>query len=253
MNKKLIVPTVFATDAASFAERFAKVTAISKHVHIDIMDGEFVQARSPGLSELALPADKTLHIEAHLMVNKPGDYLEGLHTLQIKKVIFHVDSLATEGACNELIASIKQLGMSPFIAVNPEIPIARVFPFLETIDGVLVMGVHPGEEHQEFIEETFIKLAALKTHIHSDKIAIQVDGGINTQNISKLAHLGVTIFNVGSYIATSHNPKKAMKDLEIAMNTPLPKKLQHPAVAAKTAKVTAAKTKGKSGKKSKKK
>lgn len=253
MNKKTIIPSVFATTNEELSERMNKVGTLCDHIHLDIMDGTLVPAQSPDLHTITLPSG--IHVEAHLMVSHPTTYFEQLHEMGIAKVIMHVESFEQEDECHHAIAEAKNRGMKPFLAVNPETPVASIFQFLPELAGVLIMGVYPGKEHQEFLPQTLIKVAALRTHNHTEKLAIQVDGGINPQTIGKLAQLGVTLFNVGSYLGQATNPKQALKELETAMNAKPPTHVHHPAGRQQLIKkkLAAAKAKSKTKADSKKK
>ncbi|MEK6855167.1 MAG: ribulose-phosphate 3-epimerase [Nanoarchaeota archaeon] len=202
-----IIPTVFSRSKKEFNVRLKKLIPISKNIHIDIMDGKFVKSRSVKLSRIPNLKNLGNIFEAHLMVYAPEKYLKKLKEKGFNKIIFHVESIKDKESINR----IKKHGLKTFIALNPETGIERIYPFLSQVQGVLVMGVHPGKEHQQFIPSVYIKIRKLRDK--NKKIVIQVDGGINEEILKKLAKLKVDLINSGSYISDSRNPKETFNSL----------------------------------------
>ncbi len=205
-----IIPTVFAITRSEFQKRLTKLS-FAKHIHIDIMDGGFVRTHSLPFSSIPdlthLPND----FEAHLMVRYPWRYIKKLKQKGLKKVIFHFESLM-ESKIPKFIEEINSLRMVAVIAVNPETSIKKITPFLSSVEGVLIMGVHPGREHQHLIRSTYKKILELRRI--DPLVIIQVDGGVSQKNIRRLARVGASLFNVGSSIANANNPKRVFSSLE---------------------------------------
>lgn len=195
-----IIPTVFAHNKKEFQLRFAKLLPISKSIQIDFMDGKFVKSRSISLNQIPNLKKFKNNFEAHLMAKNPEKYLSKLKQKGFKKVIFHVET-----ASPEKISSSLEL----FVAINPETPIEKLIPFLPKVKGILVMGVHPGKEHQKFIPSVYKKISNLKRLNKK----IQVDGGVNEKVAKKLAKLKVDFVNIGSFISASENPKESLNKL----------------------------------------
>jgi ribulose-phosphate 3-epimerase len=201
-----IIPTIFSKNKKEFDERYKKLIKITKNIQVDFMDGKFVKAKSVQLKDIPkLP--RNYNFEAHLMCKNPESYVEKLKKKGFRKVIFHFNS----GDNVKTIALIKESGMKAFLAVNPEDKVKDFCYILGLLDGVLVMGVHPGEEHQKFIPQTLNKIREIKKL--TDK-PIQVDGGVNLETIKKLKKSGATIFNSGSFVSEAENPKKALIELK---------------------------------------
>jgi len=198
-----IIPTIFAHNKKEFQQRFEKLLPIAREFQIDFMDGRFVSAKSVRLRDIPiLPSNK--NFEAHLMVENPEKYLVRLKKKGFKKIIFHVE------ATNEpekIIRRIRALGMKPMVAIKPENSLVN----LPKTSEVLFMGVHPGKEHQKFIPGVYKKISLLRKT--NKDIFIQVDGGINSEVIKKLAKLKVNAVNSGSYIADSPDPRQTLKKL----------------------------------------
>jgi ribulose-phosphate 3-epimerase len=146
------------------------------------------------------------------MAKSPKRYLDEAKNLGFKKIIFHYEALNNDEKRIHIINKAKSLNLKVFIALNPETDIKSIFPLLHLVDGVLLMGVHPGAEHQELLTETFSRIKKIRKYNQS--IPIQIDGGVNLETIKKLRDSGATIFNSGSFVSSSDNPKEALKQLQ---------------------------------------
>jgi len=199
----MIIPTIFAHNKKEFDERLRKLARVSGSLQIDFMDGKFVHGKSVQLRDIPKLPER-YNFEAHLMCKNPEKYIKLLKEKGFKKIIFHygtTDNVKT-------IALIKESGMKAFLAVNPENKTRDFCYLLELVDGILVMGVHPGKEHQKFIVGTLNKIREIRKL--TDK-PIQVDGGVNLKTISELKRAGATIFNSGSFVSEAENPREALK------------------------------------------
>lgn len=210
-KQAIIIPTVFAKSKKEFDKRFFEVIKISKEVQIDFMDGHFV--RSKGITLADVPSLKHFKnkFEAHLMVAHPETWIKRLKNKGFDKVIFHYESLKNGDEIKKLINDIHKLDMEAFIAINPKTHEAKISDFLNFVDGVLIMGVHPGKENQKLMFKTYLKIKNIRNI--NRKIPIQIDGGVNFHNIRKLVEEGATILNSGSLIAQSENPKEILIEL----------------------------------------
>lgn len=207
-----IIPTVFSTNKKRFDERFSNLVKIAKEIQIDFMDGYFVKNESILFKQIPNLKKYKINFEIHLMVRNPGKYIEEAKKIGFKKIIFHYEALWNNEKCLSLIKKIKSQGMQAFIALNPETSASKIIPLLNDVDGVLLMGVHPGAEHQELIPRIHNKIKEIRKH--NKNIQIQIDGGVNLETLKKLRDSGATIFNSGSFISNSNNPKAALKQLE---------------------------------------
>ena len=146
------------------------------------------------------------------MTKSPEKYFSILKEKGFKKTIFHYEAFFEKEKIISFARKIKKEGMAVFLAVNPETKVHDYLLLLKEFDGVMFMGVHPGKEHQTFIYSVLEHVKELR---HFDKkIDIQLDGGVNAGNISYIKKAGVNIFNSGSYISESDNPKAALKKLK---------------------------------------
>ena len=208
-----IIPTIFAQNKKEFQERFNKLIHISKNLQIDFMDRKFVPSNSISISQIPNLKKYKNNFEAHLMVKSPESWIKSLKQKGFRKIIIHYESVNPQKA----LGLSKKNKLITFIAINPETPIKRILPFLRNVDGILFMGVHPGKEHQKFISSVYKKIKQLKKI--NKKILIQVDGGVNEKNISRLAKAGVNYVNSGSLISDSKNPKETYRVLSKIFKT----------------------------------
>jgi len=206
-----VIPTIFNHNKKEFKERLEKIFSISKDFQIDFMDGKFVGEKSIKVKETPNLKKLNKNFEAHLMTMKPEKKIGILKRKGFNKVIFHYESSKNP---EKTIKKIKKYGLKCFIAINPETSVKRIFHFLENADGVLVMGVHPGKERQNFIPETYKKIKEIKKVF--PKKTIQIDGGVNIPTAKRLKNLGVEIINTGSFVSKSESPKGNLEKLKKA-------------------------------------
>lgn len=170
------------------------------YIHIDIMDGKFVSNKTWTTSEVRkFTSYSTLPLEVHLMVTNPSKYIEDYALMNTSMIIFHYEAVKD---INEMINKVKLYGLKVGIAINPETNIEVLIPYLNMIDEVLIMSVHPGKSGQSFIEESLEKIFALKNIIIEGnyKTIISVDGGINNETGLLCKDAGVDELVSASYI-----------------------------------------------------
>ena len=213
----IIIPTIFATSKRMFDEKFNKLLDVSKKLHIDFMDGQFVTKHSIKLTIVPSLRDFTNEFEAHLMVRNPRSWIKRLKNKGFKKVIFHYSTMDfDESATKKLINDIRKLDMIAFVAINPEVHEDEIFGILNDVDGILIMGVHPGREKQHLLDKTYWKLKNIRNE--NKKVILQVDGGVNPYTAKELEKSGADILNSGSFVSRSDNPKEALKGLKDVIN-----------------------------------
>lgn len=170
------------------------------YIHVDVMDGRFVRKKNnpyKKLSKLSTMINKRLDV--HLMDKNPLKNINYYASLNTEYITVHVELEKID----KYIDLIKEYGIKCGLAINPETDISMLLPYLNKIDMILVMSVKPGLGGQEFIEETYKKILKLKKMISTRKlnIKINVDGGINDENIKKLDNADIIVS--GSFITNS--------------------------------------------------
>lgn len=174
-------------------------------IHIDIMDGKFVDNKTWTTSEIIkLTKYSNLPLDVHLMVNNPSKYIEDYAMLNTNNITFHYEAVKD---VNKVINEIKDYGLKVGIAVNPDTDVKNIYDYLSNIDIVLIMSVYPGKSGQVFINETLDKIKELKDYIVNNnlKTLISVDGGINDETGKLCKEAGADALVSASYI---HNDIK---------------------------------------------
>ncbi len=200
--------------AVSFIKsKYDDITTIQKidetsadYLHVDIMDGKFAGQKNYSVEDIINLAKHTSKLlDIHLMVLNPESYIEGLVQLNVKCITFHVE--ATDKV-NEIIDLIHSYGIKAGISLNPETSVEKIKPYLDRIDEVLIMTVHPGKGGQTFIEEMTKKIDKLN---NLGDYILAVDGGINAETIKlvKKADMAVS----GSFICESNDYEKSIEIL----------------------------------------
>jgi ribulose-phosphate 3-epimerase len=167
-------------------------------IHLDVMDGHFVDnlTMGPVLVQAVRPATE-LPFHSHLMIDNPLAYVDRFADAGSDLIVFHVE---VDDEPAEVIAAIERAGRRPGIALNPETPAEAVHPWLDAVDLLLVMTVHPGWGGQAFIGEVVPKLRALRDEVtrRGLPLRIGVDGGVNLDTIATAHSAGGEVLVVGS-------------------------------------------------------
>jgi len=210
---KQIIPSVITDNINEVRTKLETVAGASEWVHIDIMDGEFVDEVSIELHELK-DIETKLNIDLHLMVTNPLKYLDECKELGVKRVIYHFEAVKEH---LEIIEKLNQLGIEKGIALNPETPVKDLENIINRFNLVLLLAVNPGRGGQKFIESTLKKIRDLKRM--SPEKAVAVDGGVNENNIAKISRAGADIFVVGSAVFFYKDARVAVQNLKSKANT----------------------------------
>jgi ribulose-phosphate 3-epimerase len=167
-------------------------------IHLDVMDGHFVDNLSfgPVVVEAVRPATE-LPFHTHLMIKNPLAYAERFADAGSDLIVFHVEVDDDPGS---VIGAVERAGRRAGIALNPETPAEAVRPWLERVDLVLVMTVHPGWGGQSFITDVLPKLRDLRDEVDGRRlpVAIGVDGGVNLETIGAAYAAGGEVLVTGS-------------------------------------------------------
>jgi ribulose-phosphate 3-epimerase len=211
-----VAPSILSAD---FGELKKEVEAICDAgcdlVHVDVMDGHFVPNLTIGpvvVSAVAKAASKPLDI--HLMVENNTFFVNLFAPLKPKYISFHLEE---EKHPHRLIQHIRSLGISPGVVLNPHTPLEALEYIINDLDMVLLMSVNPGFGGQKFIPSVIDKAKRVKALIKEKNAhtLIEVDGGVNGENIASLKDAGVDIVVAGSYIYNSDDYAKRIESLKI--------------------------------------
>ena len=217
-SKVKVSVSLLAADFSQLARDVKRVEeAGADLLHLDIMDGQFVNNISfgPGIVR-SLKGKTKLPFDTHLMIENPQRYIKEFAEAGSKIITFHIETVKNPKKVAKLIKLIKKAGCSPGISLNPPTPISEIKPFLKNVDLILIMTVNPGFGGQEFISSTLRKIEKLRKIINSKKLRVdlEVDGGINQETAKMAVSAGANILVVGTYLFQSENLKKRIKDLQ---------------------------------------
>ena len=175
-------------------------TALIDYFHIDVMDGVFVPNLSFGTTIVrGLRECTDLFFDVHLMIVNPIKHVERFAGIGADGITVHAE------ACDDLEATIDEIrrcGAKAAVALSPDTDIDVVLPFLDKLSMVLVMTVYPGYGGQKIVTRTFSKIAKLRSIIDERNLSvdIEVDGGVNLQNVEEIKKAGANIFVAGTKI-----------------------------------------------------
>lgn len=207
-----IAPSILSADFSRLAQEIEAVERGGAGLlHVDVMDGHFVPNITIGLPVVKSIAGATrLPIDAHLMISEPGRYAEQFVAAGAKMVSVHVEA---DAHLHRTLMSIKAAGAQAGVAINPATPLGSLEEALKFADYILVMSVNPGFGGQRFISTALDKVRRLRRMIDERglNVRIEIDGGIDLNNIAEVVAAGAEILVAGSAIFGAADPQEAVR------------------------------------------
>ena len=206
-----IAPSLLSADFLNLGRDVEWTCKYADILHLDIMDGVFVPNISYGFPVVeAIGKIATKPMDAHLMIVHPETYVSRFAKAGASMLSFHLNAAENP---SQLVDMIHAEGMKAGIAINPDIPVEDLYPYLDDVDYVLIMSVFAGFGGQKFIEETYDRIRAVKAEIdrRNCNCFIEVDGGVSGANASMLVQAGATMLVAGSAVYKADDPASVIK------------------------------------------
>jgi len=213
----LIAPSILSADFLHLEQDVEMVNRYADLFHLDIMDGTFVPNISfgfPVVEAISKKAEKPLDV--HLMIVHPEKYVERFARAGAALISFHYEA-ARENAA-EVIDLIHAQGVQAGIVINPDCPVEAIFPYLDSVDFVLIMSVFAGFGGQKFIPESLDRIRAVRAELDRlgrPEVPVEVDGGVGPGNAAELVAAGASILVAGSAVFKAENPARAIAQMRI--------------------------------------
>ena len=216
MMNYVLSPSILAADFKVLGREMKKTEENgAAYIHFDVMDGMFVPSISFGMPVLASIHDATEQfMDAHLMVQEPIRYVEAFQKAGADSVTVHLE------ACEDVKTTLDKIhacGMKAGLAVNPETDVKELVPYLEDVEMILIMSVHPGFGGQKFIPESLDKIREVRAMLNEKNLEtdIQVDGGIYVENVREVLDAGANVIVAGSAVFRGDAGENTAKFMEI--------------------------------------
>ena len=209
-----IAPSILAADFLHLEKDIQLVNRCGDVIHLDVMDGTLVPTISFGFSVIDQVAKiATAPMDAHLMVVHPERWFEKIAADGVQMCSFHWEAAGRN--TTRFIQKIHELGMKAGVAINPDVPVTKLFPYIGKADYFLIMSVFAGFGGQKFIYESIDRVATLRAEIErrGAEAIIEIDGGINQGNAQAVREAGVNLAVAGSSVFGAEDPAAAISAL----------------------------------------
>ncbi len=210
-----IAPSILSADFSRLGEEIKAIDqADADYVHVDVMDGHFVPniTIGPLVVDAIRPVTK-LPMDIHLMIENPDQYIPDFAKAGADIIVVHAEAVRH---LHRTVQLIKSLGKRAGVSLNPATSLSALDIILPELDLVLLMTVNPGFGGQSFIESSLPKITELRRRIDALglPIELEVDGGVKTDNIEKIAAAGADVFVAGSAVFGADNYTETIAELK---------------------------------------
>lgn len=209
-----IAPSILA---ANFSRLGDEIRAVEQGgadvIHVDVMDGHFVPNISIGIPVVGSLSKATrLPLDVHLMIERPEKYIEEFVRAGASRVLIHEEATVH---LDRALGMIREFGAQAGAVINPATPVTMLAEVLNKVDTVLVMSVNPGFGGQKFIPGALEKIRQLNQWRarYNGAFRIEVDGGVDADNVAELAQAGANTFVAGTSIFHTPDPAAATRQL----------------------------------------
>lgn len=208
----ILSPSILSADFTKLGEEIETIdNAGAEYIHVDVMDGMFVPSISYGMPVIKSIRKSTGKVfDVHLMISEPIRYIADFAASGADMITVHVE------ACSDVVATIEKIReykLKVGITLNPDTPVSAIKPYLNRVDMVLIMSVNPGFGGQKFITSSVDKIKEVKRLRDELNLSydIEVDGGINIDNLATVLEAGANVIVAGSAIFRGDAAEKVKK------------------------------------------
>ena len=212
-----IAPSILSADFARLGDAVAAAERGGADlIHVDVMDGHFVPNITIGVPVVkSLKRIATVPLDVHLMIEDPDRYIDAFAEAGAGMISVHVEALRH---LHRTVQAIKALGVKAGVAINPATPILALHEVAADVDYVVVMSVNPGFGGQTFIARSESKVREVRALLDAagNQAPIEIDGGVDEQNVARVVAAGARIIVAGSAIFSTPDPERATRELKAA-------------------------------------
>lgn len=211
----ILSPSILSADFANLEKDILETKkGGAEYLHIDVMDGKFVPSISFGMPVIkSIRKVSDIVFDVHLMIEEPIRYIKEFADSGADIITIHLEACSDVGAT---IDKIHEYGLKAGLSIKPKTPVESLLPYLDKVEMILMMSVEPGFGGQKYIEESTERIRRVRKMLDERNLSVdlEVDGGINVENVSVVLDAGVNVVVAGSAVFGGNIKEKTTAFME---------------------------------------